>query len=269
MVEVQPGRHTLIPVIDVIRPPEAAWNASSDALPPLPNCELKMEGEGEDSIPVLYATTNIQPGEQLLRAMDLSSKDLLLQHGLATRVKDEDVRVQVDPCAETQSAPFWQVQKLSEVLDVKPGRLQGDITFRGELQSAKSLEQAISGSLFFAARVLSCGSEKDLDEELQGFTDVSTQAGGSIGLDGLFEERRQRCISTLNRLLLSCRGEFTTTAKEDEKLIGTLEGNRRTATIYRLEKKRVLEDVLQLLEEEKEEAKETGGLPFAVTGLRR
>uniref|UniRef100_A0A7S2VQL1 Uncharacterized protein n=1 Tax=Zooxanthella nutricula TaxID=1333877 RepID=A0A7S2VQL1_9DINO len=104
---------------------------------------------------------------------------------------------------------------------------------------------------------MSCDAEGDLDEEeLRG------------GLGDVFGERRVACLRTLERLATGCRGEFATIWDEDAKMVPSLEGNRRTATLYRMEKKRVLDLAIEALHKEAELAKKGGGLPFAVTGLR-
>lgn len=265
-VEIE-GQRLLIPLVDLVGPPEglAAEAAAGGGAAPLPACEVAAEGGGEDVVYVLYAARDLQPGATLTRDLGLGGDELLFGHGLVAGGRPGD-RVSLTGCI-LEGTPSWKVRAISGAMRTRPGRLQGDLEFSGELCRCEELSEAISESFLHVARVLTCATEDELEVYVGNPGQVSEVAGDSSGLIGLFGARRTSAVEKLIQLIKACRGEFATTMEEDAKSLESAEGKRRTAIGFRLEKKRVIEDVLGLLERERAEPRQ-GALPFAVTGTR-
>jgi len=252
------GCAILAPMLDLVGPPPADAER--------PSCRVAFEEgeEGEDPIPVLYASRDLKPGEVLSRDCGDDCAELLLQHGVAKRALAGD-SVEVLVTITNESAKPWQMKTLRQLVpELRPGRLPGDFVVPGKLRypaedDDRNLDGIVGDGIFRAAYLISA---KDRDD----FSVAEMQCG----IDGIFQERRKSCLETLGQLIKGCRGEFSTTAKEDQRALDKreVEGARRIAVEYRLEKKRCIEKVLALLDAAAEDASMTGGLPFAVLGTR-
>jgi len=138
------------------------------------------------------------------------------------------------------------------------------------------LKEAIDERLLFCTRVLSCEKE---EEFLGGAAWLRDGQGADVqGLTGLTPDLRRRCLSALKDAVGSTREAFQSTKEQDIEFITMLSGHRQAAAAYRLEKKRILDDVLVLLERisdreverraAKKQAQQGTALPAAVTGVK-
>lgn len=266
-VEVDGQPPMLVPLVDLVGPPQ--WSATLEQ-ELAPTCELRMEGDGDMAVMVLYAADNLRPGDVLSRDLGLDADQLMLRRGLAAPGSLDGDRADVTCCLVEGAAAPWQLRAIRAAVETRPGRLQGDFLFAGQVRRCDDVSEAVSATLWHTARVLMCKEEDDLEVYVGEVAErVSAKVGESRGLIGLFGDQRLACIGALLRLLKACRGEFSTTTEEDAKLLSELgdDSVAREAVGYRLQKKRVLEDVMSLLEIEKTAPQKTSGaLPFAVMG---
>lgn len=257
-VDLGGGRSGLVPLVDLVGPPEADGDEG-------PSCKLVAEGP----VQVLYAARNLKPGDVLTRDAGLAGEEYLFRRGLPPRQLAADEPLQVWGLV-AEGAALWQLKAITAAVPTRPGRMAGDVHVRGEVRRGELLEEMISESLFHAARVLSCEAEEELEVYVGEPQDVPVVAGDSRGFAGLFGDRRTACVDRMIGLLKGA-SEFPTTLQEDEKQLPDLQGWKRAAVTFRMEKKRVLQEVVQKLEEAKEDSEGGGGgggaLPFAVTGM--
>jgi len=259
----------LVPVLDLVGPPEgvAQTVGADDML--APSCRLAIEGDGDDAILVLYAARRLESGDVLTRDVGCSNaEELLLRCGVAGEEGGPgDCVVDVAGCIGEGTAERWQLRAINRAMRTKPGRL-GDVSFQGQVRRHSELSEALSGTFFHVARVISCESQEELDVVVGDNSEEVSPVSGlqTDGVSGIYGRQRDRCINALERTLKACRGDFATTLAEDKKALPSLEGIRRTAVAYRLGKKRALDEVLRQVEDARQ--KPGGGLPFAVTGLR-
>ncbi|CAK0790707.1 unnamed protein product, partial [Prorocentrum cordatum] len=248
------GRSGLVPLVDLVGPPGAGDEG--------PSCRLVPEGP----VQVLYAARSLRPGDVLTRDLGLDGEEYLWQRGLPPPQLAADEPLQVWGLV-AEGAALWQLKAITAAVPTRPGRLAGDVLVRGEVRRGEHVEEMISESLFHAARALSCRTEEELDVYVGEPQDVPVVAGDSRGLAGLFGDRRAACVDRLVDLLRGAN-EFPTTLQEDEKQLPDLQGWKRAAVTFRMEKKRVLQEVVQKLAEAREDPEGGGGgaLPFAVTG---
>jgi len=273
-VEVEPGCHVLMPLMGLVCPPEALAFESicRGAEVPPASCVLTVEGTQEQGLCVLCAERNLQPGEVLTRDAGLSADELLLRHGLATSRNPVDDVVMWAHIGDA-SMKRWQLHAIERRATTEPGVAKGDVLIRSRVRRGRKLSQAIDADLLHSARVLACKREEDL-------YGVGEWAGDPVeharGFRGVGSELRRACLLWLEVAVLQCLQSFETSIEEDEELLATLRGHRRTPVAYRLEKKRILKDVLQLLQDAKDkevqrraQRKASSGLPRAVTGRRQ
>lgn len=261
-VELEPGRHALVPLVDLVGPPETVTDE-----PSAPSCRVQVEGSGQDTVVLLCAARDLRPGDVLTCDAGVTDDDMVLKHGVAMECENSAVNVTV--CVEEGLANAWQAKVLTRNLPVRPGRLPGDLVFDGQIRRSSDVSDALGANIVYAARVLACESEEDLEVFVGDVGGNVPLTGPSMGLVGLYGEYRAACIRTLTRMVRACRGEFPTTVKEDADCLLQISDYRRHPIAYRLGKKLVLDDTLKMLEEESAKAGEgSGALPFAVTGAR-
>lgn len=244
-VDLGGGRSGLVPLVDLVGPPEEDGDEG-------PSCRLVAEGP----VQVLYAARNLKPGEVLTRDPGLTGEEYFFRRGLPPPQLAADEPLQVWGLV-VEGAELWQLKAITAAVATRPGRMAGDVYVRGEVRRGERLEEMISESLFHAARVLSCETEEELEVYVGEPRDVPAVAGDSRGFAGLFGDRRAVCVDRMIGLLRGA-GEFPTTLQEDEKQLPQLQGWKRAAVTFRMEKKRVLQEVVQKLEEAGEDSEEGG-----------
>jgi len=272
-MEVKPGRRALIPVLDLIGPPEATTCAGEDA--PEPSCRFAVEpsgGPGGRAIAIVTAARDLRAGECLSRDVDACADSLLLDWGLASTRRRDDVSIHVG--IKKGVAQSWQVSTLRELLDLRPGD-DGGWVASAKVRRSSSLRKALDPKLWVAARILGCSSKA---EALGADWDVrSREEMLRAGLDGVSAAHRRRALWVLKQAVQSALDYFETSAPDDEEVIRLTEDERqRVAAAYRLGKKQILSDVLALLEKADAKIarrralleKETS-LPAVVTGKRK
>eukprot|EP00929_Paragymnodinium_shiwhaense_P120387 TRINITY_DN92314_c0_g1_i1.p1 TRINITY_DN92314_c0_g1~~TRINITY_DN92314_c0_g1_i1.p1 ORF type:complete len:689 (-),score=144.12 TRINITY_DN92314_c0_g1_i1:40-2106(-) len=235
--------HTLLPVIDLVGPPETSTEATAvfDERV-LPNCTLEFGEEGA----TLRAARDLQPEEVLTRDVALSPDEVLMRYGVPTSGIVED-EVVIAACIGAGSARNWQLRAIERLCGpTEPGPMKGDVIVRSCVRRSDTLSGAIGGELFVCARVLSCKKKEEL------YGDEGEWAGAEVakqrGLSGLRKEVRLKCLGVLTKTVEDCASAFMSSATYDREILKSLRNaNRSRATAYRLQKKRILEDVLALL----------------------
>eukprot|EP00929_Paragymnodinium_shiwhaense_P080386 TRINITY_DN41923_c0_g1_i1.p1 TRINITY_DN41923_c0_g1~~TRINITY_DN41923_c0_g1_i1.p1 ORF type:complete len:687 (+),score=155.74 TRINITY_DN41923_c0_g1_i1:80-2062(+) len=272
-VNLPDGRCVLIPLLDLVKSPEEQGvdGILEGGKCSTANCELKLEGEGSGSIPVLYAARSLAGGEVLTRELGLESPlDLLLRNGLARPPRSDDsstITATLD-----SSVRKWQLEAIMKGVKTRPGRLQGEYSFAAEVRRGADLSEALSPSLMHVARTTICSSEEELDVYVGGDLEdrsepVSTKAGvPTAGLAGLSGEKLNQCVEVLTRMLKGSRGEMGSSIEDDIKHLPNQEGVRKVAMFYRIGKKLVLEEVLSLLERSKEAEEEVSSSAWWLKG---
>lgn len=264
-IEVEDGRRALLPLVDLVCPPEGAVAAAEAPRPP--SCKLELE----EDLAVVTAAHDLPSGEVLTRDHGLSHEELLLRHGLAAAggVKDDVV---LWAAVRRQDAKPWQLRELRRSVATEPGVSEGDLIVRSSVKRGKKLSEAIGRGLIHASRVLVCERESGLHGVAEWARD---ERKASKGLAGLGSEQRRGCIANLVHAIEGYQKTFDTTAEQDEQMLQTVHGNWKVAVAYRLEKKRVLQDVLAVLErakdrevEKRARVREEAHLPAAVTGRK-
>eukprot|EP00439_Symbiodinium_sp_Y106_P012603 s6421_g1.t2 len=214
-------------------------------------------GPGGRAIAIVTAARDLRAGECLSRDVDACADSLLLDWGLASTRRRDDVSIHVG--IKKGVAQSWQATMVA-------GWLR---------QRSSSLRKALDPKLWVAARILGCSSKA---EALGADWDVrSREEMLRAGLDGVSAAHRRRALWVLKQAVQSALDYFETTAPDDEEVIRLTEDERqRVAAAYRLGKKQILSDVLALLEKADAKIarrralleKETS-LPAVVTGKRK
>ncbi|CAE7817336.1 unnamed protein product, partial [Symbiodinium necroappetens] len=233
-IEVKPGLRALIPVLDLIGPPEATTCAGEDT--PEPSCHIAVEpsgGPGGRAIAIVTAARDLRAGECLSRDVDASADSLLLDWGLASTRRRDDVALHVG--IKKGVAQSWQVSTLRELLDLRPGD-DGGWVASAKVRRSSSLRKALDPKLWVAARILGCSSKA---EALGADWDVRSREDMlRAGLDGVSAAHRRRALWVLKQAVQSALDNFETTAPDDEEVIRLTEDERqRVAASYRMAKR--------------------------------
>ncbi|CAE7450593.1 unnamed protein product [Symbiodinium natans] len=244
-VEVQPGLKALVPVLDLIGPAEAAAAVGEET--PEPNCHLTVEpagGPGGRAIAVVTAARDLRAGDFLSRDVDACADSLLLDWGLASSRRRDDVTIHVG--IKKDVAQSWQVSALRELLELRPGE-DGGWVASAKVRRSSSLRDALDQNLWVAARILGGGSKT---EALGAEWDLrSREEILRAGLDGVSATHRRRAFWVLKKAVQGALDNFETSPEDDEEAIHLAGDERqRVAAAYRLGKKRILQDVFALLD---------------------
>ncbi|CAK9002451.1 unnamed protein product [Durusdinium trenchii] len=269
-IEVRPGRRALLPLLDLVGPPEATVLAGT---PAESNCELQIErkgGPGGKDIAILLASRDLKEGEKLCRPMEIPPDDLLLDHGLST-TRPDDVTIHVG--LKKGVVQPWQLSTLRKVMDLAPDNKPGDWVASAKVRRSSTLIKTFDPKLLAAARVLSGKSREDvLGAE---WNLMSNEEMLNSGLEGLSATHRRRALWVLKQAVEGALASYETTLTEDEEVVQQLEGRERAALAYRIGKKRVLQDAREKLEKADEKIRikrarreKESSLPTAVTGKR-
>lgn len=253
----------LIPIVDNIGPPEGA---EVGGVVPNANCKVVVEGGG---LAILYASRNIKKGEVLTRDPDLSPDDLVLRHGLIADGRSDD---KVQFRVSLALAKPWHLEVLKECVKIDE-TASGVPMVRCGVRPGDDVDDVVDGVLSCVARTLSCATKEQLDKDKD-----PTKSGG-ISLESLKHDRRIAYLRQLAQLITSAKKTYPTWVDDDTELLEELKSEddelRRLAVSYRLGKKWILEEGLNIVEraldlEERVGTIKEGGegdkLPFAVTG---
>eukprot|EP00933_Yihiella_yeosuensis_P073315 TRINITY_DN81964_c0_g1_i1.p1 TRINITY_DN81964_c0_g1~~TRINITY_DN81964_c0_g1_i1.p1 ORF type:complete len:537 (+),score=110.84 TRINITY_DN81964_c0_g1_i1:201-1613(+) len=289
-MEIAPGRRALIPLLDLVGPPEGpeGWEIQMGKKLSSASCVLEIEATGGPTgsgLAFLSAARDLQRGEVLTRTdSSMNADDLLFRHGLATSFSAGSGNSAVQRADDAmiyagiskESVQPWQLAIIREALDPEPGSRPGSWVVSAKVRRAKKLMEAIDPKLIFCARVLGCKSKEDL-VGAEWVTLSKDEAAGLSNLDGLTSMQRRAALGVLKIAVEAAIKSFETTPEKDQEMLrGTSDENLRSAVAYRLEKKRLLADVLKLLEraDDKEvgkrvERNKLADLPAALGGKKK
>jgi len=287
-VEVNPGHYVLMPLLDMVGPPEAmkkntktmtseevVYQAIADVTAPgvtdevePASCNLQVEG-GEEGLAFLTAARDLNTGDELTRDHSLSSDELLLRHGVAAMPK-QDEEMALWTGIKKSSIQKWQARAIQRVCEMEDGPA-GSVVIKSKVRRGKTFKESIDKSLIYSIRVLAARREKDL----YGAEEWQQEDFTKKPMDGMDSEQRRSVILLLENAIDGYRKTFDTTVAEDKKELRTVKGNIRVAVTYRLSKKRVLDELDAILERIKDKEvgkrakrKQESGLPSAVTGKK-